>query len=282
LAKREFIKAQTRVIVIIARRDLALAKPLFNQLSGLRLKEAPPRPEFHRQDGSTPPDTGRMGEIALIEATKMRSINAAIADKLYLQSLSTLIPPSGASIMDLMYLGGYVFTSPRLLSASAGQEGVDWIVVNNVRMVDLSVARRGVSPDVVHAYLKAAVDVISRPAPQDQLQLYRAAGLQLSSKVQQFAPELSASLIAAIQSLDQEQPRTDRTTDDRRIEGELAEIERIPITSTRDEKYFLLLRRLYSKGDFSRSREVLGRMQASDSKSRLEDIINAAEAATNI
>ena len=289
------------IISTLAPHDASLARRLSGPAS-----DAAPDAESARMDQRTAINLLAAGDAARASEFAARSLGAGVpqqmigfllqlrrrderrADELYLQTLDRLLAAPGVDGMRLMELGTYVFTSP-FLDQDMEEKGAMVIQsVGGVGVVNLSADRPGASPTMIHAYLSAAAQVLSRPTfdPQQQ-RLYYATGQQLLSKAQRFAPELVTRMAAAMQALAPSLPPqlTQSATyevlgpkEDYTFEDTLREIDEISDPTLHDLRSVMIANGLCFSDDFTSARAVAERIKDTAIRARLLNLINSGMA----
>jgi hypothetical protein len=210
------------------------------------------------------------------------------ADELYLQTLNRLVAEARVDGMRLMELGVYVFTSPFIDPAMEERGAMVIQSVGGVGVVNLSADRPGISPALIHAYLSAVAQVLSRPVSDVQQQkLYYAAGQQLLPKAQRFAPDLVPRIAAGMQSFISSVPAA-LTQDsayevlgpkkDYTFEDTLREIDEISDTTLHDLRCVMIANGLCFSEDFAHARTVAERIKDAAVRSRLINLVGSGEA----
>jgi hypothetical protein len=221
---------------------------------------------------------------------RLRSNDEKAANDLFLKTLSRLTASPNVDVNELLMLGAYVFTSPMEdLPANATQ----MISVGKQMVVNLSADRPGVPPQIVRAYLDAAVSILSRPISNPkQKQLSYIAAYQLFPRVRQFLPARAPALAAAMQALVPDIPpelsqessysKLALTSTVKDLAQELHDIENITGLDRREAEYLSLTFTLWWKGDFKNSRTVAARIKDATARGQLLTFIDFAEAASSL
>lgn len=219
---------------------------------------------------------------------QLRRKDGRMADELYLQTLGRLLAEPSVDGMRLMELGAYVFTSPFIDPAMEERGAMVIQSVAGVGVVNLSAERPGMSPSVIHAYLSAVAQVLSRPVSDPQQQrLYYAAGQQLLPKAQRFAPDLVARIAAGMQSFISSVPPAltqDSTYEvlgprkDYSFEDTLREIDEVSDATLHDLRCAMIANGLYFSEDFAHARTVAERIKDASIRNRLINLVGSGEA----
>jgi hypothetical protein len=217
---------------------------------------------------------------------RLRRKDPAAADQLFLAMLAK-IPDDPAMFPEaFMYLGSYLFTSPKLGPDDIGilQTGVGPVMVS-----DLTADRPNIPATLFHAYLQTTLILLIRPIrDQRQRNLYYALGRMLLPKTVRFAPELTDPMANALQSIagaiapaltqDSSYAELYRTTP-RDREETLAEVEKNPNAKFRDTSYLDWVYQMCRKGEFSRARKLNEKISDHDLQVQLSVLISFTEGA---
>jgi hypothetical protein len=123
---------------------------------------------------------------------RLRRIDDAKADQLFLKVLDQLESQSTTSADDLFTIGNYLFTR----SATGPAVDPEMLLVSPVFVgsvsfhADISVDRPGLRPELIEQYLRSCVAVLSRPIMNEAtLAQYKAAAFLLLPKSRRYAPQ---------------------------------------------------------------------------------------------
>lgn len=227
---------------------------------------------------------------------RMRAKDPKAADDLLLKALNNLVAQPYADINDLMLLGTYVLTES---SADFPPHASNrrYTMVANQTVLDISSPRSDVSPEILRAYLEAAITILSRPVsdPQ-QMQLYYMAAYQILPLAQRFLPDRATQLSESMQALAPQIPsaltqpsnynnlaqrRSERASDPDLGES-ILEIEKLPDLNLREARYLGLTYSLWRQGKFDRAQEVAAKIKDSLASAQLSTLIKFGEASKEL
>lgn len=211
----------------------------------------------------------------------LRLKDEAAANALFLNVLNRLVAEPIVDGDTLLRLGTYVFTSPRI---APNQPGVAVVGIGNLAVYDITADRPNVPRELVRAYLEAAAMILTRPVTNDEQRAwYYVAGYLLSAKTQKFAPELTGTITAAMQSLLPHVPK-DLTKEstygslevaDLKDEKEtLKEIEKEQDEPVRDARYLSLMFDAWTQSDFAQARVIAAKISDAEVRNQLAALID--------
>ena len=216
--------------------------------------------------------------------------NPKLADTLFLETLEQLAVQPFIDAENLLFLGTYVFTSPKLLLADPA--AIVMTAVADLLVPDITSERPGTSSTLVRAYLNTVTRVLLRGTrdPQQEKLFYVTAYL-LIPKAERFAPDLVPSLLRVMQTLARDIPAELtresayanikkpglNTPED--LEAALQEIEKLPNPMNRDIRYVSVIFQLWMKGEFVKAREVIENVSDLSVQTELQGLVNLGETA---
>ena len=295
-----------RIITLVARHDATLAKRYLadaNSDSGAKSKEEVTRDNFRiaydliQTDPQRSAEFARMslrsgvspGMISLLKELRVK--DEAAANALFQQTVQSLAAQPNVDIKNLLHLGTYVFTSPKVIAQGLTDiHAVAQIGVGNQLVYDITADRPGVPPPIIRSYLDAAVSVIIRPVEDPaEKQLFYIASYLLLPKTERFAPDLTPRIAAMMQRLSADvSPELVKgdafknlsTTSSGRSSSEiLKDIEKVPDQNLRDSNYLRLAHTLWSRSDFTQAREVVAKIKDTAVQTQLNSLMDFGEAA---
>jgi hypothetical protein len=221
-------------------------------------------------------------------ALGLRPKNAALADQVFLRALSELSVQPEVDGDDLLTLGTYLFGGSADSTGSGNESGFPSVIINNVRVANLSTDKAGINISVVQAYLVTASGILNRTVtdPQQQV-LYYIAAYQLLPKASRFSPELVPLFTATIRRLGPAIPP--QFSDDAAYDGlsgkgtpqdpneELARVEKIGNASERQQRYLEIAYKAHSKMDFPLARRAAEKIDDSEARVVLNRVIKFGE-----
>jgi hypothetical protein len=223
---------------------------------------------------------------------ELRQRDRKAADALFLKSLERLVAQPFVDGNELLYLGTYVFTSPKIDATDkrTPPNAVAQIGLGNFVLYDITADRPDAPRELVIAYLKAATQILTQNVSDPtQQQLYYAASYLLLPKLQKFAPELiaplSASMSALAPGIPQEltQPSSYSNFSNsapKDLATKMKEIESSPDESFRNGRYLLLTFTLWQSRDYVNARLVADRISDLAASKQLKTLIAFGEAAS--
>jgi hypothetical protein len=297
-------RARSEVISLIAKRDAKLAKRLTearneagesggtdNVRANIKtaldlLKTQPDKSvDFAQRSLNSGLPPGITSYLIMLRLKNEKAANA-----LFLRALGQLVAAPAVDVEALMELGTYVFTSPQILAdPAAAPDTMRMVGVQRWLVYDITADRPGVPPEVIDAYLRAAVSVMTRPdlTADQKPQLYAFARLLLP-KAQKFDPEMIAYLGTAQGSLADSVPaeltqeaayKNFEATTPKSADDAITQIEKEPSGQVRDAKYLALVSDYWYAGDFAQARTLADKISDADARAKLRTVIDFKEAA---
>ncbi len=305
-------RLRREVVAAIAKRDTSLAKRLIDNNGGLDemdkaaradermetdfktayelVKDAPDRSiEFAERSlrNGLPPD---IYSLLIL----LRLSNETAANTLFLKILDQLTAQPVVPAETLLLLGTYVFTSPAFdpNDQSIAPDTVRLTGVGRMLVYDITADRPNVSHAIVHAYLTAAVNILTRqiPAPTQRAQYYVAARLLLAKTIK-FAPELTQTIAGVMQRCLPDIPQ-ELTLDSayanfevptpQKLSETIKELEKEKNEQRRNERYLILIADLWRHADFATARRLNAKLSDSEAQSSIATLINFKEAAEKL
>lgn len=300
------LRAQAEIIALVERRDAALAKQLADSADSAD-KEAGAsersRVDFYNAFGLLKSDPAKA--VNLVERSAQSGIppfmqsflimlrlkNQAEADALFLWVLNQLAASPGEDADTLLRLGAYVFTSPKIDPADAHvpADTLIMVAVGGVLVPDLTADRPNVPPPVVRAYLKTAVEVLSRQAANTaRSPSFYVACRMLLPKYERHAPDLVPAASSLLQTLAADVPpqlRQESAFESLKadapvgLDESLERIEKEASGPRRDEQYLALVADLWERSEFTKLRAVAAKISDDEVRGQLTALINFKEAA---
>jgi len=218
----------------------------------------------------------------------LHSKDETLANALFIEILDRLVAEPAVDANDLLLLGTYVFTSPTF-DNPAKHGSIQWVLVDQLPVINISADRPGVKPAIVRAYLDSAIKILTRPVSDlKQRQLYYVAAYQLLPKAQQFAPDRVPELAEAMraltpdipQSLTQESTYTIlRRTGPLALDEEMRDINNISDEQRSQVRYLALAHSLWQRGEFYDARAIAAKIKYPSTRTQLMTLIDFGEAA---
>lgn len=218
---------------------------------------------------------------------ELRRTDPKQSDSLFLNILNKLASQP-ADLNTFLYLGTYLFTSPRL--PADDPTAFSQVVVGNVLVYDLTLDRPNISLPLVRAYLQTAVGLLSRPT-SDSAALYYATGYLLLPKAQRVAPELAPGIMTAMRALEAKVPREmvdgsayKNLSPNSSVPTEetLSAIEKLPSEGQRDEKYLSVIASLWQRKQYATARSIAKKFSDPNVSARIMLVIDFGEAADSL
>jgi len=293
--RKVFVELRRQVISLLARHDPGWAKRLIQEDGSAQAAERMEDnfataydmlekesaksltfAELSLQDGVFP----YMSSYLL----KLRSRDEPAANALFLKTLARLVAIGSIDGNELLHLGTYVFTSPRITPSSPA-EAVAQVGVGRFVVYDITADRPGVPLAIIRAYLSAASAILTNGTildPQTQ-QLYYVAGYLLLPKAQKFAPELIGPMAAAMAAFqehispelrDTSTYASVETKPEEDLDETLADIEKLSLERQRNERYLFLVFSFWSKKEFVKARVIADKISDLEVRSKLNLLID--------
>jgi hypothetical protein len=224
---------------------------------------------------------------------ELRERNQRSADLLFKELLQTFVSQPVAGANDCLYLGTYLFTSPRAVALGPTTRSIS--IIGGVPVPDLTADRPNTPAALVREYLAAAANILLRETTDPREQKLRYVTIyMLIPKAERVARDLLPALFKARQALTGQvppeftQPQTfaklnrppleDQTELDRVLE----EIGRLPDQTRRDVRYVSVVFALWSKGNFLRAREVINKVSDLKVQLDLNCVVDFGDAASQL
>lgn len=230
--------------------------------------------------------------VSLLMELRRKDVRAANA--LFLKTLDRLVAQPTVDANQLLYLGTYVFTSPKIdpNDKTISPNAVAQVGVGSFLLYDITADRPDVPVALVVAYLKAATKILTRNIYDSrERQVYYAASYLLLPKLQKYAPDLiaplSASMSALAPGIPQEMTETSayanfKNEPQKDLDARLKEIESITDERMRNGRYLFLTFTLWQSKDFAHARLVADKITDLVAARQLQTLISFGEAAVSL
>ncbi len=302
---QEIRSLRRKVIASIARRDPKLAEKLIRddglgdniddgnaatniEVANSLVKTQPDKAVEFAERGL---ETGINTETVYF-LLRLRRQSEPGADQLFANILARIAAQPFVDADTLLLLGTYVFTFPRSGSElrNLSSEGIRYVGVGPLLLVDISADRPNVSRSLVIGYLQVATEVVCRSVAQtqDRMKFY-ATGYLLLNKTERFTPELTPRIAMAMQALSQDVPnelKQESTYKNSEVRAPkdfdeiTKELEKKEDVHYRDSLYLSLVSDLWQRSDYAKARIVNARISDMAVRDRLTSIIGFGEATT--
>ena len=223
---------------------------------------------------------------------RLRRIDIAKADRLFLKVLDQLETQESTSADDLFTIGNYLFTR----SAPGAAVDQEMVLVSPVFVgtvsfhADISVDRAEIGTELVEQYLRSCVAVLSRPVTNDAtLSQYKAAAFLLLPKARRYAPQYVPILSTLSTGID---PRRTNSAEARASNSEqtaptdvdaiLKHLDTLNSSVQRDEYCLRMIWSFYEKEDFQSARALNERMSSLQTRTRINEIISIRQAIASV
>jgi hypothetical protein len=223
---------------------------------------------------------------------RLRRIDVAKADQLFLKVLDQLESQSSTSADDLFTIGNYLFTR----SATGAALDQDMLLVSPVFVgsvsfhADISVDRPGIRPELVEQYLRSCVAVLSRPVTNETtLSQYKAAAFLFLPKARRYAPQYVQMLTTLSTGID---PRRTNSAEARAsgseqtpptdVDAIIKYLDTIKSSVQRDEYCLRMIWSFYEKDDFQSARALNEQMSSVETRARISEIISIRQAINSL
>lgn len=283
-----------KVITLIGRHDAKWAKTLLDSPKEKKTGDFP--------DGFAETETARellsSDEEAAIDIANNAAITPSIvsflkqlrlqnpqqANALFLSTLARFSSqPNGKGDL-LALLGTYIFTSPNI----AGDDIQTMAItrVGNIGMPNIYANRPGTTANLVAPYLRSVITLLSRPSGDAEERVKRyALGYLTVPKAQEFAPNLTGELMAAMSALSTNvDPQYTNSSAYKYIgatpgppEGRMKEIEENPDEAARDLLYLDVAFHAYRRKDFSTARTAYDKIKNAEITGPLDILLDFGE-----
>lgn len=257
--------------------------------ANLLLKEKNPRASDFIETTISSGVSGFTNSMQVLDMlSRLRRIDGAKADQLFLKALNQLESQSGTSADDLFTIGNYLFTR----STTGHVVDQEMLLVSPVFVgsvsfhADISVDRPGISPELVEQYLRSCVAVLSRPVTNETtLSQYKAAAFLFLPKARRYAPPYVPMLATLSTGID---PRRTNSAEARAIGSEqipptdvdaiIKHLDTIKTSVQRDEYCLRMIWSFYEKDDFQAARALNEQMSSIETRARISEVVSLREA----
>lgn len=219
---------------------------------------------------------------------RLRRIDIAKADQLFLKVLDQLASQSSTSADDLFTIGNYLFTR----SATAPVIDQEMLMVSPVFVgsvsfhADISVDRPGIRPELVEEYLRLCVAVLSRPVTDETtLSQHKAAAFLFLPKARRYAPQYVPMLTTLSAGID---PRRTNSAEARAsgseqtlapdVDAIIKHLDTMKTSVERDEYCLRMIWSFYENGDFQSARALSERMSSLETRAQISEVISIRQA----
>ena len=223
---------------------------------------------------------------------RLRRIDVAKADQLFLKVLDQLESQGSTSADDLFTIGNYLFTR----SAPGAVMDQEMVLVSPVFVgpvsfhADISVDRSGIRAELVEQYLRSCVTVLSRPVTNNAtLSQYKAAAFLLLPKARRYTPQYVPVLSTLSTGID---PRRTNSAEARASNSEqtpptdvdaiLKHLDTFNSSVQRDEYSLRMIWSFYEKEDFQSARALNERMSSLETRTRISEVISIRQAINSL
>lgn len=218
---------------------------------------------------------------------ELRRKNESLANALFLKVLARLANEPNVNPNTLLFLGTYIFTSPKV--SPDDPAATAQVAVGRVIVYDITADRPNIPPSLIRAYLQSATAALGRfTARSEELPLAYAAAYLILGKAKRLAPDLAPILSAQMQALSQDVPAAmldDSTyknlaqSPPLNLDESLAEVDRLTDSILRDGRYLSIIEQLWRLKDYSRARTVNEKVSDQHLQLRLRSLIDFGEGA---
>lgn len=219
---------------------------------------------------------------------RLRRIDIAKADQLFLKVLDQLASQSSTSADDLFTIGNYLFTR----SATGPVIDQEMLMVSPVFVgsvsfhADISVDRPGIRPELVEEYLRLCVAVLSRPVTDETtLSQHKAAAFLFLPKARRYAPQYVPMLTTLSAGID---PRRTNSAEARAsgseqtrapdVDAIIKHLDTMKTSVERDEYCLRMIWSFYENGDFQSARALSERMSSLETRAQISEVISIRQA----
>ena len=218
---------------------------------------------------------------------RLRELDAARADQLFLQGMRQLQSQSSTSADDLLTIGNYLFTGRPPAPEPEERILISPVYVGRVAFhADISYDRPGRSPEIVDAYLRSSVAILSRQVDSEATLLQnRAAAFLLLPKARRFAPDLVPILSNLSNTIDpmrtnsvEARSRAPEPSGPQSLESVIETLDAIKDPTKKDEYCLRMLWSFYLLADFKSAGALIDRMSSSEIREQLSSVISIGRA----
>jgi len=274
-------------------RNPAVARNLDITTANLLLKERDTKASDFIEASITGGVTGFTHAMQVLDMLfRLRRIDGAKADQIFLRVLDQLESQDSTSADDLFTIGNYLFTR----SAQGAAMDQDMVLVSPVFVgtvsfhADISVDRPEIRAELVEQYLRTCVAVLSRPVTNDAtLAQYKAAAFLLLPKARRYAPQYVPLLSTLSTGID---PRRTNSTEARAgsaeqtaptdVDAVVKHLDTLNSSAQRDEYCLRMIWSFYEKEDFQSARALNERISALDTRARISEVISIRQAISSL
>ncbi len=223
---------------------------------------------------------------------RLRRIDVAKADQLFLKVLDQIESQGSTSADDLFTIGNYLFTR----SATGAAMDQEMVLVSPVFVgpvsfhADISVDRSGIRAELVEQYLRLCVAVLSRPVTNDTtLSQYKAAAFLLLPKAWRYTPQYVPILSTLSTGIDPKRTNSaearasnSEQTPPTDVDAILKHLETFNSSVQRDEYGLRMIWSFYEKEDFQSARALNERMSSLETRTRISEVISTRQAINSL
>jgi hypothetical protein len=302
-------RLQQILLLFLARHDAKLARQLLIEQvrGGASDPQFPARSldlaEALAKDGSTS-DAQTFAEQAIgADFTKLNLISilallhdlrlrdSSSADSLFLKVLGQLATQSHVTADDILLVGTYLFNSDA--EANTGSMHNTPVMIGGLYFAaGISDERVGLSANIVRAYLVTALSLLNRELEsandEPKRRRYEAVARMLELKAEKFAPDLvdpfGAVARSFVGSAVDPYARSEQESGSKPLDYDVAskEIDNIPTSQARDERWLGLIATAYSQNDLEAASKMANRLDDLEQRTRLKELIEFRRANTFI
>ena len=224
---------------------------------------------------------------------ELRERNQRSSDLLFKELLQAFVSKPSAGANDCLYLGTYLFTSPRAVALGPTTRSIS--IIGGVPVPDLTADRPNTPAALVREYLAAAATILLRETTEAREQKLRYVTIyMLIPKAERVAPDILPALWKARQTLQAQVPpeftqaqtfaKLNRAPldDQTELDRVLDEIGRLPDQTRRDVRYVSVVFTLWSNGKFLRAREVINKVSDLNVQRELNCVVDFGDAASQL
>ncbi len=256
------------------------------------LQEKDPKAYDFIEAGTSNGVSGLANTLQILDLfRRFRELDATKADQLFSQLIRQIERQGDISADDLLTIGNYLFTGRPPNPEPEERILITPVYVGSVAFhADISYDRPGRSPELVDAYLRSSVAILTRPAPSEAILLTnRAAAFLLLPKARRFAPDLVPILSNLSSVID---PKRTNSVEARSsapepvgpqsLESVMETLDTIKDPTRKDEYCLRAIWSFYIAADFESASALTNRMGSAEIREQLSSLISIGRAINSL
>ena len=270
----------------------SLARNLDLNTAESLLEEKDPKAYEFIEAGISGGVSGLANTLQILELLRrLRELDAKQADQLFTQLMRQIEIQGDIAADDLLTIGNYLFTGRPASPQPEERILISPVYVGSIGFhADISYDRPGRSADLVDAYLRSCVAILTRPVQSEGLMAqHRAAAFLLLPKARRFAPDLVPILSNLSSTID---PRRTSSVEARSsapepsgpqtLESVLETLDAIKDPAKKDEYCLRMIWSFYIAADFESAGTLTNRISGSEIREQLMSVISIGRAINSL